>query len=122
MGIPTAAYQPFESDGACPRLRRGRGAPMVVKADGLAAGKGVTVADELQEAEDFIRDCFGGAFGASGTTIVIEDFLEGEEASFFALCDGETSSCSPRRRTTSASGTATRARIPAAWVPIPRRR
>jgi phosphoribosylamine--glycine ligase len=60
----------------------------VVKADGLAAGKGVRVAETLEEAEDAVRDCFSGAFGESGSTVVIEEFLEGEEASVFALCDG----------------------------------
>jgi phosphoribosylamine--glycine ligase len=62
----------------------------VVKADGLAAGKGVTVCATLAEAEAAIRDCFSGAFGVSGARVVIEDFLVGEEASLFALCDGET--------------------------------
>jgi phosphoribosylamine--glycine ligase len=60
----------------------------VVKADGLAAGKGVTVAETLAEAEAAVRDAFGGRFGAAGAEVVIEDRLEGEEASFFALCDG----------------------------------
>jgi phosphoribosylamine--glycine ligase len=89
MGIPTARYQRFNDPESALAFVRVRGAPIVVKADGLAAGKGVKVAENLQEAEDFIRDCFGGAFGPSGTTIVIEDYLEGEEASVFALCDGE---------------------------------
>ena len=89
MGIPTAAYGQFSEEGPALAYVRAHGAPIVVKADGLAAGKGVRVAENLQEAEDFIRDCFGGAFGPSGTTVVIEAFLEGEEASVFALCDGE---------------------------------
>src|SRR5438876_1119493 len=54
----------------------------------VAAGKGVRVAENLQEAEDAVRDCFAGAFGASGATVVIEEFLQGEEISVFALCDG----------------------------------
>jgi phosphoribosylamine--glycine ligase len=62
----------------------------VVKADGLAAGKGVTVAMTVEEARAAIVDCFSGAFGSAGAEVVIEAFLDGEEASFFALCDGET--------------------------------
>src|SRR6185312_7166975 len=89
MGIPTARYQRFNDPASALAFVRVHGAPIVVKADGLAAGKGVKVAENVQEAEDFVRDCFGGAFGPSGTAIVIEDFLEGEEASVFALCDGE---------------------------------
>ena len=88
MGIPTAKYQRFTDMAPALAYVRTHGAPVVIKADGLAAGKGVRVAENLQEAEDFIRDCFGGAFGPSGTTIVVEEFLEGEEASVFALCDG----------------------------------
>ena len=65
------------------------GAPIVVKADGLAAGKGVTVAMTLEEAERAVEDLFGGAFGAAGAECVIEEFLQGEEASYFALCDGD---------------------------------
>ncbi|HVX82353.1 MAG TPA: phosphoribosylamine--glycine ligase [Devosiaceae bacterium] len=89
MGIPTARYQRFEEADSALAFVRARGAPIVVKADGLALGKGVRVAENIQEAEDFIKDCFGGVFGPSGTTIVIEDYLVGEEASVFALCDGE---------------------------------
>ena len=69
---------------------RTQGAPIVVKADGLAAGKGVVVAMTLAEAEAAIAMMFDGAFGAAGTEVVIEEFLEGREISFFALCDGET--------------------------------
>ena len=64
--------------------------PIVVKADGLAAGKGVIIATTRDEAEAAIDACFSGAFGAAGAEVVIEEFMEGEEASFFALCDGET--------------------------------
>jgi phosphoribosylamine--glycine ligase len=89
-GIPTAASGSFDTlDAALAYLRR-QAAPIVVKADGLAAGKGVTVCATLAEAEAAIRDCFSGAFGVSGARVVIEDFLVGEEASLFALCDGET--------------------------------
>src|SRR5438876_1058124 len=66
------------------------GAPIVVKADGLAAGKGVVVAQTIAEAEAAIDMMFGGSLGAAGAEVVIEEFLAGEEASFFALCDGVT--------------------------------
>ena len=89
MGIPTARYQRFTEAASALAFVETHGAPIVIKADGLAAGKGVVVAENLQQAQDFIRDCFGGAFGPSGTTIIIEEYLEGEEASVFALCDGE---------------------------------
>ena len=69
---------------------RAEGAPIVIKADGLAAGKGVTVAMTLEEALSAINDCFEGAFGEAGAEVVVEAFLHGEEASFFCLCDGET--------------------------------
>lgn len=88
-GVPTAAYGVFtESRDAHAYLDR-VGAPIVVKADGLAAGKGVVVAQTLAEARAAIDDCFAGAFGTAGATVVIEEMLTGEEASFFALCDGE---------------------------------
>lgn len=87
-GIPTAAYGRFTDLAAAEAYLRARGAPIVVKADGLAAGKGVTVAATLDEALAAVRDCFAGSFGAAGAEVVIEEFLEGEEASFFALSDG----------------------------------
>ena len=87
-GVPTARYGRFNEEAAALAFVREQGAPIVIKADGLAAGKGVTVAMTLEEAEDAVRDCFSGAFGASGSSVVIEEFLEGEEASVFALCDG----------------------------------
>lgn len=89
-GIPTAGYGRFEDEAAALAYVREKGAPIVIKADGLALGKGVTVAMSLGEAEDAVRDCFSGAFGDSGSSVVVEDFLAGEEASVFALCDGET--------------------------------
>ncbi len=89
MGIPTAAYGHFTDEAAALAYVRQQGAPIVVKADGLALGKGVTVATTLAEAEAAIRDCFGGAFGPAGAEVVIEEFLEGEEASLFVLCDGK---------------------------------
>ncbi len=90
MGIPTAAYRKFNELQPALDYIRARGLPVVIKADGLALGKGVTVAATPAEAEQAIADCFSGAFGASGASVVIEDFLEGEEASFFVLCDGDT--------------------------------
>jgi len=89
-GIPTAAYERFAAAAPAKAYARARGAPIVVKADGLAAGKGVVVARSLAEAEAAIDAMLGGALGAAGAEIVIEDFLAGEEASFFALCDGDS--------------------------------
>ena len=88
--IPTAAYATFDNAADARAYIQQQGAPIVVKADGLAAGKGVTVAMTNEEALKAIEDCFGGAFGAAGARVVIEEYLEGEEASFFALCDGTT--------------------------------
>jgi phosphoribosylamine--glycine ligase len=87
-GIPTAAYARFADEASALAHLKRRGAPCVVKADGLAAGKGVTVAETLDVAEAAVREAFAGRFGAAGAEVVIEDRLEGEEASFFALCDG----------------------------------
>src|SRR6266568_831349 len=89
-GIPTAAYARFKDAAAAKAHIRSRGAPIVVKADGLAAGKGVVVAQSQAEAEAAVDMMFAGDLGEAGGEIVIEDFLDGEEASFFALCDGET--------------------------------
>jgi len=88
-GAPTAAYGHFTDADAAKAYAREQGAPIVIKADGLAAGKGVVVAMELTEALDAIDDMFGGTFGAAGAEVVIEEFMEGEEASFFVLSDGE---------------------------------
>ena len=90
MGIPTARYGRFDTEADALAYVREQGAPIVVKADGLALGKGVTVAMTLEEAEAAIRDCFAGAFGQSGAEVVIEEFLTGEEVSVFVLCDGQT--------------------------------
>ena len=89
-GIPTAGYERFRAADAARAYIRAQGAPIVVKADGLAAGKGVVVAQTLDEAEAAIDLMFGGGLGKAGVEVVIEEFLDGEEASFFALCDGET--------------------------------
>lgn len=88
--IPTGAYQRFNNAPKAKAYVRAQGAPIVIKADGLAAGKGVTVAMALDEALAAIDDCFEGAFGDAGAEVVVEAFLDGEEASFFCLCDGET--------------------------------
>ncbi|MET3926476.1 phosphoribosylamine--glycine ligase [Devosia sp. 2618] len=88
MDIPTAAYGRFDNEAAALAYLYMQGAPIVIKADGLAAGKGVTVAMTVEEAEAAIVDCFAGAFGESGAEVVIEEFMEGEEVSLFVLCDG----------------------------------
>lgn len=89
MGIPTAAYGKFDALEPALAYLDQHGAPIVIKADGLAAGKGVTVAETLEQAREAVRDCFSGAFGAAGAEVVIEECLIGEEASLFAICDGE---------------------------------
>jgi phosphoribosylamine--glycine ligase len=88
--IPTAAYARFNEAAAAKAYIRSHGAPIVVKADGLAAGKGVIVAQSEAEAEAAVDMMFGGGLGQAGGEVVVEEFLEGEEASFFALCDGDT--------------------------------
>jgi len=88
-GAPTAGYARFTEAAPAKAYIRAQGAPIVVKADGLAAGKGVIVAMDEQAALDAIDDMFGGEFGAAGAEVVIEEFMEGEEASWFILCDGE---------------------------------
>jgi phosphoribosylamine--glycine ligase len=87
-GIPTAAWGAFQARADALAYAREKGAPLVVKADGLAAGKGVLMCETLAGAEEAIAACFSGAFGVAGDQVVIEEWLIGEEASFFALCDG----------------------------------
>ena len=87
---PTAGYAHFTDADAARAYIRANGAPIVVKADGLAAGKGVVVAITEDEALAAIDDMFDGSFGDAGAEVVIEEFMEGEEASFFVLCDGKT--------------------------------
>ncbi|MEI6801012.1 MAG: phosphoribosylamine--glycine ligase, partial [Pseudomonadota bacterium] len=87
---PTAAYARFTSAPPARDYIHAQGAPIVVKADGLAAGKGVIVAMTEAEALEAIDDMFGGEFGAAGAEVVIEEFMDGEEASFFILTDGVT--------------------------------
>ncbi len=90
-GVPTAEYRRFADAEAARAYVREKGAPIVVKADGLAAGKGVTVARTVEEALAAVDEALvGGRFGAAGAEVVVEEFLAGEEVSFFALCDGKT--------------------------------
>jgi phosphoribosylamine---glycine ligase len=86
--IPTAAYEKFTNADAARNYVTATGAPIVIKADGLAAGKGVVVAETVAEAHAAIDDMIGGKFGTAGASVVIEEFMEGEEASFFVLTDG----------------------------------
>ncbi|WP_414463891.1 phosphoribosylamine--glycine ligase [Hyphomicrobium sp. DY-1] len=88
--IPTAAYGRFMDLDAAKTYLASQSVPIVIKADGLAAGKGVVIAETRADAEAAVEACLGGAFGAAGAEVVIEEFLVGEEASFFALCDGVT--------------------------------
>lgn len=89
-GIPTAAYGSFTDEASALAYVSEQGAPIVVKADGLAAGKGVIVAATLEEAEEAVRECFQGAFGAAGSTVVVEECLTGPECSLLAFTDGKT--------------------------------
>ncbi|MEM6386841.1 MAG: phosphoribosylamine--glycine ligase [Pseudomonadota bacterium] len=89
-GAPTAAWRRFTDAETAKNYIRTTSETVVVKADGLAAGKGVIIAETPAEAEAAIDDMFGGAFGDAGAEVVIEEFMAGEEASFFVLCDGET--------------------------------
>ncbi|MDP6688068.1 MAG: phosphoribosylamine--glycine ligase [Alphaproteobacteria bacterium] len=86
--IPTAAFERFSDLAKAQEYIQDRGAPIVVKADGLAAGKGAIVCETTEEALAAAADILGGQFGAAGNEIVVEQFMVGEEASFFALCDG----------------------------------
>ena len=86
--IPTARYKTFETHAEAVTFVKSQTMPIVIKADGLAAGKGVTVAKTEKEALDALADCFEGVFGEAGSKVVIEECLVGEEVSFFALCDG----------------------------------
>lgn len=90
FNIPTAAYGRFADAAAAKTYAHKMGAPIVVKADGLAAGKGVIIAMTLDETDAAIDEIFSGRFGKAGAEVVIEELMEGEEASFFALCDGTT--------------------------------
>ena len=87
--IPTAAYEIFEEEAGALSYLGGCAYPVVIKADGLAAGKGVIIANNEQEAIEAVKECFSGRFGTAGAKLVIEEFLVGEEASFFVISDGE---------------------------------
>jgi phosphoribosylamine--glycine ligase len=88
LGLPTGAYRRFTEAAAAKAYAATQSLPIVIKADGLAAGKGVTIATSRAEADAAIDACFAGAFGSAGYEVVVEEFLDGEEASFFALVDG----------------------------------
>jgi len=88
LGMPTGAYRRFTEAAPAKAYAAAQSLPIVIKADGLAAGKGVTIATTRAEADDAIDACFAGAFGSAGYEVVVEEFLDGEEASFFALVDG----------------------------------
>jgi phosphoribosylamine--glycine ligase len=87
--VPTAHYQTFTDQNKAKVYVREKGTPIVIKTDGLAAGKGVTVAMTQEEAHNAIEEAFGGKFGDAGKKVIIEEFLEGEEASFFIISDGK---------------------------------
>ncbi len=89
-GLPTAKAAVFTEAAPALEYLKKHGAPIVVKADGLAAGKGVIVAMDVATAEEAVKSCFEGAFGAAGSRVLLEDCLVGEEASILALCDGKT--------------------------------
>ena len=89
-GVPTAAYGSFTDEQSALDYVNAQGAPLVVKADGLAAGKGVIVASELEQALDAVHECFSGAFGDAGSTVVVEEMLTGPECSLLAFTDGIT--------------------------------
>ena len=88
-GIPTAFYETFDNENDAINFVRAKGAPIVIKADGLAAGKGVIIANTIEEAEKAVKEMFAGKFGNASKRIVIEEFLEGEEASYIAMVKGE---------------------------------
>ncbi|NPA16206.1 MAG: phosphoribosylamine--glycine ligase [Aquificae bacterium] len=88
-GIPTAFYETFDNEDEAVDFIKKMGTPIVIKADGLAAGKGVVIAHTEEEAIETVKDMFGGRFGEASKRIVIEEFLEGEEASYIAMVDGE---------------------------------
>ena len=89
-GAPTAEYRSFDSLEPALTYVETKGAPLVVKADGLAAGKGVIIATDIEMAISAVHEIFSGSFGDAGASVVIEEFMEGEEASLFVLVDGET--------------------------------
>lgn len=94
-GLPTARYRACDCEADALAFVRETGAPIVVKADGLAAGKGVVVADDLEEAEEAVHDCFAGAFGTAGSSVVIEECLAGPECSMLAFIADGKAVCMP---------------------------
>ena len=120
--IPTAAYERFRAAVPAKAYVRERGAPIVVKADGLAAGKGVVVAESVAEAEAAIDMMFGGGLGAAGGRSSSRSVSSARRRRSSRCATAKPRCRSLRRKTTSASLTATRVRIPAAWAPIRRRR
>ena len=94
-GLPTARYKKCTSQDEALAYLREVGAPIVVKADGLAAGKGVVVAETVEDAEEAVRDCFAGDFGEAGSTVVMEEMLEGPECSMLAFLAGGKALCMP---------------------------
>lgn len=94
-GLPTARYKKCTSQDEAMEYLHEVGAPIVVKADGLAAGKGVVVAETMEDAEEAVRDCFAGDFGEAGSTVVIEEMLEGPECSMLAFLAGGKALCMP---------------------------
>jgi phosphoribosylamine---glycine ligase len=89
-GLPTAAYGVFTDAASAATFLDTLNAPFVIKADGLAAGKGVVIAEDRAQADAAVLDMLGGRFGTAGARVVIEEFMSGEEASLFAICDGKT--------------------------------
>ena len=120
-GIPTAAFHTFRELAAAEACIREAGAPVVVKASGLAAGKGAVVCDTVDEALAAAREMLGeGAFGEAGSEIVVEEFMRGEELSVFALADGATRAPhAPRAGPQARRRGGDRARTPAGWAPTP---
>ncbi len=90
VAAPTAGWARFDAAAPARRYITDKGLPLVIKADGLAAGKGVVIPETVEEALDVVKMMFGGIYDAAGSSVVIEEFMEGEEASFFVLVDGET--------------------------------
>ena len=87
--IPTAKYWSTESKEEALEILKRFNQPLVIKADGLAAGKGVTVCETIEESKEAIKDIFSGKFGSAGKKVLLEEKIEGPEVSIFALCDGE---------------------------------
>ena len=115
--IPTALYEAFVTPEPAKRFARGLGLPVVVKADGLAAGKGVVIAATYEAADQTIDDMLSGnAFGDAGAEVVIEEFLQGEEASYIVISDGERTVPLPHPKTISEFSTMMRAPTLEAWV------